>query len=316
MFATFSSVSCVVRTACFARPSSIRSGMVMSEHAGLGVLYLCATPIGNLSDMTFRAVRILGESDLVAAEDTRQTRKLFNHYDIKTPLTSYHEHNMKVKGELLVRELLAGKQVALVSDAGLPGISDPGELLVTRAIEMGIQVVPVPGANAALCALVASGLPTGAFVFEGFLPSAPARRRRKITGLSAESRTILLFESPHRLVATLKDLLSILGDRKVVVARELTKVFEEFWRGHLSAAVEHFESSRPRGEITLCLAGVEPGVVAVSTGAWDSLSLSEHVDAVEAVGDTTRKDAVREVARLRGLPRREVYNAVMRREPK
>ena len=287
----------------------------MSEHPGPGILYLCATPIGNLEDMTFRAVRILGESDLVAAEDTRQTRKLFNHYGIKTPLTSYHEHNMKVKGKFLVLELMAGKQVALVSDAGLPGISDPGELLVTQAIERGIKVVPLPGANAALSALITSGLPTGAFVFEGFLPSVPARRRRKITSLAGESRTILLYESPHRLVATLTDLLSILDDRKVVVARELTKIFEEFWRGHLSAAVEHFGSHRPRGEITLCLAGVEPEAAAVSTGPWASLSLSEHVDAVEATGDTTRKEAVREVARLRGLPRREVYNAAMRREP-
>lgn len=286
----------------------------MSEHPSPGVLYLCATPIGNLEDMTFRAVRILGEADLVAAEDTRQTRKLFNHYGIKASLTSYHEHNMKVKGEFIVLELLAGKQVALVSDAGLPGISDPGELLVARAIERGIKVVPLPGANAALSALIASGMPTRAFIFEGFLPSSPGRRRRKIAGLAGEGRTILLYESPHRLVATLTDLLSILGDRKVVVARELTKFFEEFWRGHLSTALEHFGSHRPRGEITLCLAGVEPGAVAKSTGAWESLSMSEHVDFVESTGDTTRKDAVREVARLRGLPRREVYNAVMRRE--
>lgn len=285
----------------------------MSDSSGTGVLYLCATPIGNLEDISLRALRVLRESDLVAAEDTRQTRKLFSRYEIHTPLTSYHEHNRKVKGAYLLRELLAGKQLALVSDAGMPGISDPGEQLVNEAIEIGIKVVPIPGANAALSALVASGLPAGAFVFEGFLPSSAGQRRRHIVRLAGESRTILLYESPHRLVATLLDLHTILGNRKVVVAREITKLFEEFWRGTLSGAIEHFKSHRPRGEITLGLAGAEPGAPIDRPEPWLSLSLEEHVATVESVGKT-RKEAVREVARLRNLPRREVYNTVMRRE--
>jgi len=285
----------------------------MSNSTGKGVLYLCATPIGNLEDISLRALRILRESDLVAAEDTRQTRKLLSHYEIHTPLTSYHEHNHKVKGAYLLKELLAGKQLALVSDAGMPGISDPGELLVNEALEKGIKVVPVPGANAALCALVASGLPAGAFVFEGFLPSAAGQRRRHITRLAGESRTILLYESPHRLVATLADLHKILGNRRVVVAREITKLFEEFWPGTLLEATEHFKSHRPRGEITLVLAGAQPGEPVDRPETWVSQSLEEHVATIESAGKT-RKDAIREVARLRNLSRREVYNAVMKRE--
>lgn len=285
----------------------------MNDGTGKGVLYLCATPIGNLEDISLRALRILRESDLVAAEDTRHTRKLFSHYEIHTPLTSYHEHNHKLKAPYLLRELQAGKQLALVSDAGLPGISDPGEQLVNEAIARGIKVVPVPGANAALCALVASGLPAGAFVFEGFLPSAAGRRRRHIAGLAGESRTILLYESPRRLAATLSDLHNILGNRRVVVAREITKVFEEFWQGTLLEATGHFKSHQPRGEITLVLAGAQSGAPVDRSGHWTSQSLEEHIAAMESAGKT-RKDAVREVARLRNLPRREVYNAVMKRK--
>ncbi|MFZ5634209.1 MAG: 16S rRNA (cytidine(1402)-2'-O)-methyltransferase [Bacillota bacterium] len=270
-----------------------------------GVLYLCATPIGNLEDITLRALRLLKEVDLVAAEDTRHTRKLFSHYDIHTPLTSYHEHNSRSKGRYLIDQLRAGKNVALVTDAGLPGVSDPGEKLTALAVSEGIRVVPVPGASASLSALVVSGLPTGRFCFEGFLPARGAVRQRRLEDLKPEKRTLVLYESPHRLAATLSDLLEYLGPRRVCVARELTKQYEEIWRGSLIDAVPRFKEQPPRGEITLVVEGLtEPA--AGENRPLDEAGLTAMVVDLEQRG-MSRKEAIKETSRRAGVSRREVY---------
>lgn len=276
-----------------------------------GTLYLCATPIGNLEDITQRVLRVLGEADLVAAEDTRHTRKLFSHFDIHTPLTSYHEHNKKSKGEYLLEQLLAGKSIALVTDAGLPGISDPGEEMVTLAIASGIRVVPLPGPNAALTALVASGLPAGRFCFEGFLPARGRVRKERLKELVLEKRTIIFYESPHRLKATLSDLLDNLGCRRVAVGRELTKKFEEFWRGNLVEAVEWCGRNEPRGEFVLVVAGAGEGEAVFDCPVSQGKPVAEQVLELENKG-MVRKEAIKEVARLRGMHRREVYAEVAR----
>ncbi|MDQ0285221.1 16S rRNA (cytidine1402-2'-O)-methyltransferase [Desulfofundulus luciae] len=277
-----------------------------------GILFLCATPIGNLEDITLRVLRILREVDLIAAEDTRHTRKLLAHYDIHTPMVSYREHNRRQMGRHLLNLLAAGLKVALVSDAGMPGISDPGEELVSLAIGRGIPVVPLPGPNAALAALVASGLPTSSFCFEGFLPAAAGARRRKLQELKGERRTIIFYEAPHRLLECLSDMADIFGERQVAVARELTKKYEEIWRGTLPRAVEHFRLQSPRGEFTLVVAGAREGEVADTRDeSWLGLSLQEHVALLQARG-MGKKEAIREVARQRGMPRRDVYNQVVR----
>ncbi|KYH33815.1 16S rRNA (cytidine(1402)-2'-O)-methyltransferase [Neomoorella mulderi] len=269
-------------------------------------LYLVATPIGNLEDITLRALRVLQEVDLIAAEDTRRTRELLAHYDLHTPLTSYHRHNQASKTPYLLKLLQEGRDIALVSDAGLPGISDPGEELVRRAIAAGIIVVPIPGANAALAALVASGLPAGRFVFEGFLPRAGKERRERLAALAAEERTLIFYEAPHRLVATLSDLLATLGERRVAVGRELTKKFETIWRGLLSEAVAHFHANPPRGEITLVVAGAGPALLP----AYDPARAAAEVAELEAAG-LDRKEAMARVARRYGQPRREIYRACL-----
>lgn len=269
-------------------------------------LYLVATPIGNLEDITFRALKILKEVHFVAAEDTRRTRELLTHYDLHTPLTSYHRHNQATKTSYLLGLLQEGKDIALVSDAGLPGISDPGEELVRQAIAAGITVVPIPGANAALTALVASGLPTGRFIFEGFLPRASKARRERLAALAAEERTLVFYEAPHRLVATLKDMAATLGVRQVAVGRELTKKFESIWRGTLAAAVDYFQANPPRGEITLVVAGAEPAPLP----EYDPARAAAEVAAMEAAG-IQRKEAMSRVARYYGLPRREIYRACL-----
>jgi len=284
-----------------------------------GTLYLCATPIGNLEDITLRALRILKEADLVAAEDTRRTRKLFSHFDIHTPLTSYHDHNSRSKGRQLVEQLVSGKNVALVSDAGLPGISDPGEELTALALSEGVRVVPVPGASASLAALVASGLPTGRFCFEGFLPARGAARRKLLEELRQEKRTLVIYEAPHRLEETLEGLAGALGgSRKVCVARELTKQFEEIWRGTLQEAVERFGSQRPRGEITLVIGGrslADGGSEKPADERLSPGSLADLVLALEGEG-LPRKEAIKEAARKSGLPKREVYAAVLEQKNK
>lgn len=279
-----------------------------------GMLYLCATPIGNLEDITLRALRILREADLVAAEDTRRTRKLFSHYQIHTPLTSYHDHNRRSKGQYLIGQLLEGKNIALVTDAGLPGVSDPGEELAAMAVEEGIKVVPVPGPSASLTALVASGLPAGRFCFEGFLPARGKARTARLEDLRPEKRTMLFYEAPHRLESTLSDMLKVLGDRRVCVARELTKVYEEIWRGNLQDAVEKFGRNTPKGEITLVLEGAraeEPGGAGgISFSAEALVSMVQDFE----IRGLTRKEAIKEASIKAGLPKREVYDALLQQK--
>lgn len=276
-----------------------------------GALYLCATPIGNLEDITLRALRVLREADLIAAEDTRRTRKLLSHYQIHTPLTSYHQHNRKKKGGYLLDLLADGKNIALVSDAGMPGISDPGSELVAGALEKECRVIPVPGPSAGITALVVSGLPTEQFVFSGFLPTAKKARREKIEELRRQRGTLILYEAPHRLRETLQELIAALGNRPGAAARELTKRYEEVVRGHLADIAEHFKLNEPRGEFTLVVAGA-PGTEMISENkpVCPELGAADQVFAMEAAG-MARKEAIREVARLRGLPKKEVYRAVI-----
>jgi 16S rRNA (cytidine1402-2'-O)-methyltransferase len=270
-----------------------------------GTLYIVATPIGNLEDLTFRALRILREVDLVAAEDTRHSRKLFSHYGIGTPLTSFFQHNEAVKGERILEDLLQGRSVALISDAGTPAIADPGFLLVRRCREEGIPVIAVPGPSAVVTALSVAGLPTDRFAFEGFLPAKTKGRREALRRLRQENRTTVFYEAPHRLPAALRDLAEELGeDREVAVARELTKIHEELYRGTASGALDHFGSGRVRGEIVLMVA---PAVDAEFGGEKaDAGSLEESLRKLSAEGMPPRQ-AVKQVAKEFGLPRDEVY---------
>ncbi len=276
-----------------------------------GILYLVATPIGNLEDITLRAIRTLKEVDLIAAEDTRQTVKLLNHFDIKKPMVSYYEHNKVEKGNYLVEQLLQGRNIALVSDAGSPGISDPGEDLVKLAIANDIEVTMTPGPVAAVTGLVLSGLPTGRFVFEGFLPMNKRARKDRIISLKKEVRTIILYEAPHKLLYTLKDLYEILGDRNLVIARELTKRFEQVLRCTIAEAMELYESSSPKGEFVLILEGIsENEIFEEEIGKWKDVSLEEHFNMYIKKG-LDRKEAIKKVAEDRGLSKREVYNNLL-----
>ncbi len=278
----------------------------------LGILYLCATPIGNLEDMTYRAVRVLSEVGVIAAEDTRHTRKLLSHFEIHTRLISYHEHNKAERGPEIVQRLLAGEDVAVVSDAGMPGISDPGSDLVALAIAAGITVIPLPGANAALSALVCSGLDTSLFTFIGFLPKGKKKRRELIASLVTNPHTMVFYESPHHIKTTLSELSSALGERPAVAARELTKKFEEFIRGTLASIEVHFSKCDPRGEFTLIVGGqTEDQRSELVTEPL--LSLSDGIAALLATG-ITKKDAIKAIAKERGLPKREVYQAVLEQE--
>jgi len=277
-----------------------------------GVLYLCATPIGNLEDITLRVLKVLREVDLVAAEDTRHTRKLFSHYGIHTALTSYHEHNRQAKGGYILEQLAGGKSVALVSDAGTPGISDPGEELVMAALEKGIQVTPLPGPSALLAALTVSGLSLSRFVFEGFLPTQNKERRQRLAKLACEPRTIVLYESPHRLSKTLGDLVDTLGDRQACAARELTKLHEDVRRGTLVQLQELFDSRSPRGEFVLVIEGCSiKGEQAQSLDSSLTLSPEEYVRLLQKEGVPPSK-AIKIVARLRNIPRRELYKEINR----
>lgn len=284
-----------------------------------GTLYLVATPIGNLEDMTFRAVRVLREVDLIAAEDTRQTRKLLTHYEIQTRLVSYHEHNKQASGSELIRMLEEGQQIALVSDAGLPAISDPGTDLVIAAAEAGIPVVPVPGANAALSALIISALPTDRFIFLGFPPRDKKRQKPWLEELTAQEGTLILYESPHRLQKTLQAIAAAWGDRQMAMVRELTKRYEEVARGTVLACLERLEAHPPQGEYVLVIAGAEHqlpgGAVSPRSGDvawWYTLSLEDHVSHYEELtGD--HKESMRRAAQDRGMPRREVYNTLMKK---
>lgn len=275
----------------------------------MGTLYIVGTPIGNLEDITQRALRILREATVIAAEDTRQTRKLLNHFEIPTHAVSYHEHNQRTAGPALIERLLAGDDVALVTDAGMPGISDPGEDLVRLAIEAGVPVVPVPGPTAFATALVVSGLSTVRFVFEGFLPHKGKERRQALERLKTEPRTVLLYEAPHRVTDTLADLRDALGDRPMAAARELTKLYEEVRRGTPAELLAHFEAHAPRGEFVLIIGGA-PAQPAEEAGPVSPQRLAEAV-AELAAGGMDRKVAMKEVADRFGLSKRDVYQALL-----
>ncbi|TVY06817.1 16S rRNA (cytidine(1402)-2'-O)-methyltransferase [Paenibacillus cremeus] len=284
-----------------------------AEGDAYGKLYLVGTPIGNLEDMTYRAVRILGEVQWIAAEDTRQTRKLLTHFDISTRLVSYHEHNKNASGPELIRLLLAGDSIALVSDAGLPAICDPGADLVRMAIDEGIAVVPIPGANAALSALIVSGLPTERFTFVGFLPRDKKPLERELGALKREPGTWLCYESPHRLVKTLTVMAEVLGgDREVCLVRELTKRYEEALRGTITECLAHLDSHAPQGEYVVVIRGGGADAEAESADAWwAGLTPEQHVARYEADGEG-HKEALRRAAQDRGVPKRELYNLLHR----
>ncbi|MGM9945042.1 MAG: 16S rRNA (cytidine(1402)-2'-O)-methyltransferase [Lysinibacillus sp.] len=279
-----------------------------SQHETGSCLYLVATPIGNLEDMTVRALRILKEVDVIAAEDTRNTKKLCNYFEIDTPLVSYHEHNLESGGEKLLTYLRNGKSVALVSDAGLPCISDPGADIVDKALAEDFAVVPVPGANAALTALIASGLIPQPFYFFGFLNRNKKERRLQLEKLAKREETILFYEAPHRLKEALKDLHLVLGNRRIVLARELTKKFEEFLRGTIEEAIEWGESNEIRGEFVVVVEGNTSGEIEEEENAWTSMTIVEHINYIIEETNVSSKEAIKEVAKLRGLPKRDVYN--------
>ena len=279
-----------------------------------GTLYLCATPIGNLEDMTFRAVRILKEVDVIAAEDTRNSVKLLNHFDIHTPMTSYHEFNKIDKGHYLVSRLLNGENIALITDAGMPGISDPGEELVRMCRDAGVPVTAVPGACACVTALVISGRPTRRFCFEAFLPTDKKERRAVLEELKTETRTSIIYEAPHRLVKTLQELLNELGDRKITVCKELTKKHETGFETTLKEAVPYYEQNEPRGEYVLVLEGCSrQQMEQEAQDAWKEMSLGDHMKLYEEQG-MNRKDAMKQVAKDRGVGKREIYQALLEEE--
>ncbi|PYG89195.1 16S rRNA (cytidine1402-2'-O)-methyltransferase [Ruminiclostridium sufflavum DSM 19573] len=278
-----------------------------------GTLYLVATPIGNLQDITFRAVNTLKEVDIIAAEDTRQSIKLLNHFEIKKPLISYHEHNKNTKGNYLIEQLLTGENIALVSDAGSPGISDPGEDLVRLAIENNIKVTMIPGPVAAMTGLVISGLPAGQFVFEGFLPMNKRVRQEHLRRLENETRTIIFYEAPHKLAYTLKDIYNALGDRRIALARELTKIHEEVVRCSIGEAMEKYKTEPPKGEFVLIVEGQKQDVLKDSAREkYSEISIEEHVQTYVKEG-MTKKEAVKKAAEDRGISKRDVYNAVMKK---
>ncbi len=271
-----------------------------------GTLYLCATPIGNLEDMTPRVLRILQEADMIAAEDTRHTLQLLNHFAIKGRLVRYDEHSKEKQGAYLLQQLLEGKNVALVSDAGFPGIADPGEELAKDAIAAGIRVVPLPGANAALCALIASGLPTYPFFFGGFLPKSKRNRRDQLEQWAHIPATMVLYEAPHRIIEVLKDILEYWGNRQLAAARELTKFHEEFYRGTVSGCIEWLEQNSPRGEFCL--------VIGAGDGAAESADISiEPLDEVRSLlaQGIDKKTALAQIAKKRKMPKRELYNQLI-----
>ena len=279
-----------------------------------GTLYLCATPIGNLEDMTFRAVRILKEVDVIAAEDTRNSVKLLNHFDIHTPMTSYHEFNKIDKGQYLVKRLLEGENIALITDAGMPGISDPGEELVRMCRDAGVPVTAVPGACACVTALVISGRPTRRFCFEAFLPTDKKERRAVLEELKTETRTSIIYEAPHRLVKTLQELLNELGDRKITVCKELTKKHETGFETTLKEAVPYYEQNEPRGEYVLVLEGCSrQQMEQEAQDTWKEMSLGDHMKLYEEQG-MNRKDAMKQVAKDRGVGKREIYQALLEEE--
>lgn len=273
-----------------------------------GVLYLVPTPIGNLQDISPRACEILGTVDLIAAEDTRHTRKLLTHLGITTSMVSYHEHNEKKQSQQLLDRLLRGETIALVSDAGMPAISDPGEEIVRQAVEQAIPVIPIPGPNAALTALIASGIPAQPHLFLGFLPRTAKQRKQELAQWNDLPAALICYEAPHRIIRLLEDMLETLGDRRVAVVRELTKKHEEWLRGTISDCLAHLQLHEPRGEYTIIIEKVR---IRNESHWWDQISLSAHVDHYIRNG-WMKKEAIREVAKERELPKREVYQAYHR----
>jgi 16S rRNA (cytidine1402-2'-O)-methyltransferase len=266
-----------------------------------GTLYIVATPIGNLEDITLRALRILKEADTIAAEDTRHTQKLLSKFDIHTPLTSYHDHNKEEKAPVLVSRLLEGKSIALVSDAGTPGISDPGYFLINLAIDQKVPVVPLPGATAAIAALSVSGLPTDRFVFEGFLPSKHTARLKRLEELVKDDRTLIFYEAPHRISQTLEDMREVLGDRKAVLTRELTKVHEQVIRGTLSEVKKQLEAGSMKGEFTIIVEATASGADRVN------ISPEEYLKNLILHRGLPKKEAIAVAAHDLGVPKKEIY---------
>lgn len=280
-----------------------------------GTLYLCATPIGNLEDMTFRVIRTLKEVDLIAAEDTRNSIKLLNHFEIQTPMTSYHEFNKFEKGRKLVEKLLEGQNIALITDAGTPGISDPGEELVQMCYEAGITVTSLPGAAACVTALTLSGLSTRRFAFEAFLPTDKKEREAVLQEMETETRTIVMYESPHRLVKTLKLLAERLGgERRITACRELTKRHETAFRSTIAEASAYYEVNDPKGECVLVIEGRSREEMRMEEQArWEEMSVEDHMEHYLSQG-IDKKDAMKMVAKDRGVPKREIYNQLERNE--
>lgn len=279
-----------------------------------GMLYLCATPIGNLEDITFRVLRTLKEVDLIAAEDTRNSQKLLNHFDIHTPMTSYHEYNKYDKAEYLVGLMLDGKNIACITDAGTPGISDPGEVLVQKCYEAGIKVTSLPGPAACITALTMSGLSTRRFAFEAFLPMDKKERREVLQELVDETRTIIIYEAPHKLVKTLKDLKETLGNRRITLCRELTKKHETAFHTNIDQLIAYYENEKPLGECVLVIEGKSRQELKEEAAAsWEEISIEEHMEIYESKG-LSRKDAMKQVAKDRGVNKREIYQYLVNGE--
>lgn len=276
-----------------------------------GTLFLCATPIGNLSDMTPRVIETLQEADIIAAEDTRNSMKLLNYFDIKTPMTSYHEYNKVEKADQIITWLRAGKNIALITDAGTPAISDPGEILVAKCMEAGIPVTSLPGCCACITALTLSGLSTKRFCFEGFLSADKKERKFILEELKDETRTIILYEAPHHLKKTLKQLYEELGDRRVTLCRELTKKFETVFPTTLGEALCFYEENEPRGEYVIVLEGISRrNLQKEKQQVWETLTIEEHMQKYESQG-VERKEAMKRVAADRGISKRDVYQALL-----
>ncbi|MCD8365332.1 MAG: 16S rRNA (cytidine(1402)-2'-O)-methyltransferase [Clostridiales bacterium] len=272
-----------------------------------GKLYLCATPIGNLDDITLRVLKTLQQVDLIAAEDTRNSIKLLNHFEIKTPMTSYHEYNKIEKAYTLVEKMKAGQDIALITDAGTPGISDPGEDLVRICYEEGIEVTSLPGAAACVTALTLSGLPTRRFSFEAFLPREKKERAAVLEEMKSDTRTLIVYEAPHHLIATLKEMQTVLGERRVTVCRELTKKFETVFRTTFSEAISYYETNGVKGECVIVIEGRDRGeLIREQQESWESLTIEEHM-AYYTDSGMDRKSAMKQVAKDRGVGKREIY---------
>lgn len=279
-----------------------------------GTLYLCATPIGNLQDMTERVLLTLKEVDLIAAEDTRNSIRLLNHFEIRTPMTSYHEYNKVEKAHYLVAQLLTGKNIALITDAGTPAISDPGEVLVAECQKAGVPVTSLPGCCACVTALTLSGLPTRRFCFEGFLPTDKKEKAFVLEELARETRTMILYEAPHHLKRTLSELLETLGERRITLCRELTKKFETIMPTTLEGAADYYEENEPKGEYVLVIEGKSrKEIEEEQQKSWESMSIEEHMAFYEKQG-IDRKSAMKKVAADRGVGKREIYQALLKEE--